>query len=413
MLPTTNAAAGSSTAIPMISLSRSARLFDGEVVMVTGSGFSQPPSQVGLSECATRSNSDCVYEGSFSVGPAGALSVPYTVDRTLIIQTTAGLHSVDCASTACVLRAQDFHTGQSVEAHLAFNANAPSRVKVNVDHTAQVDPVTGAVTVEGSVSCVKTSNIELTGTINQSHPPLVYQQRLFADPAHLQRILCHKRVTPWSTRVSPWPGRIAPGGAAGNFSGGKATVSVEVTPTISTTPISLKSASVRVSGTTGSPHPVYYLALGESLAHGFAAAPGLGYTNDLLAYLRKRIPNLQLVELSCNDETTSQAIKGDSCSYGKSAGGAPLTQLQAAEAFLELHRTSVALITIDLGGVDLIRCSAAACVSQVEPTLAANLTTIVKGLHRAAGAAPIVADNYFDPVLSDWFQGPSRQAYAT
>ena len=33
--------------------------------------------------------------------------------------------------------------------------------------------------------------------------------------------------------------------------------------------------------------PTYYLALGESLAHGYAAAPGLGYTNDLLAYLKK------------------------------------------------------------------------------------------------------------------------------
>jgi len=187
---------------------------------------------------------------------------------------------------------------------------------------------------------------------------------------------------------------------------------VQATPAALTQPLSLRTARVRIQG-GASGHHTYYLALGESLAHGYAAAPGLGYTNDLLAYLRKKIPGLQLVELSCNDETTNQAIRGDYCNYGTSASGSPLTQLQAAEAFLTAHRNSVALITMDLGGVDLIRCSTAACVSKVEPTLAANLTTIVKGLHQAGGRVPIVADNFFDPVLSDWFQGSSRRAYAT
>jgi len=157
---------------------------------------------------------------------------------------------------------------------------------------------------------------------------------------------------------------------------------------------------------------MYYLALGESLAHGYAAPPGQGYTNDLLAHLQTKIPNLQLVELSCNDETTTQAITGDSCNYGTSATGTHLTQLQAAEAFLEAHRGSVALITIDLGGVDLIRCSTATCVSRAEPTLATNLKTIVDGLRQDARTVPIVGDNYYDPVLSEWFD-PSDRAYAT
>ena len=277
---------------------------------------------------------------------------------------------------------------------------------------AQLDSQTAAVAVTGTVSCRKTMDVDATGTITQSHRPLVYQQRLFADPSHLLRIHCHKGAVSWSTRVSPWPGRMAAGGAAGNFIAGNATVAVQVIPATLSQPIALRTARVRVMGSTTN-RPTYYLALGESLAHGYAAAPGLGYTNDLLVYLRKRIPALQLVELSCNDETTNQAIRGDYCNYGTSASGTPLTQLQAAEAFLKSHRNSVALITLDIGGVDLIRCSTAACVSQVEPTLAANLTTIVKGLREAGGMVPIVADNFFDPVLSDWFQGPSRQAYAT
>ena len=168
---------------------------------------------------------------------------------------------------------------------------------------------------------------------------------------------------------------------------GPATVSVQASQPKSYAPISLTSANVELEGTRGR-SPTYYLALGESLAHGYAAPPGLGYTNDLLAHLRTKIPSLQLVELSCDDETTTQAITGDSCSYGTSASGAQLTQLQAAEAFLRAHRGSVALITIDLGGVDLIRCSTPTCVSQAEPTLATNLKTIVNGLRLDAGTVP-------------------------
>jgi lysophospholipase L1-like esterase len=302
-------------------------------------------------------------------------------------------------------------TGQSVDFPLAFNPGAPLLVKINIDPTAQLESTSAAVTVTGTISCRQSMDIDVTGTITQTQQPLLYEQRLFADPLHLEQLQCHKAPTSWSTRVSPWPGRQAAGGAAGDFAAESATVAVQATPATVTQPIALRSAKVRVEGGERGRH-TYYLALGESLAHGYAAAPGLGYSNDLLAYLRKRIPRLALVELSCNDETTSQAIKGDYCNYGTSASGASLTQLQAAQAFLKAHRNSVALITMDLGGVDLIRCSTAACVSRVEPTLVANLTTIVKGLHQAGGRVPIVADNLFDPVLSDWFQGSSRRAYA-
>jgi lysophospholipase L1-like esterase len=411
LMPDTSAAIGASSSAPTISLSPSANLVDGQVVTVSGSDFS--PSQLDLTECVTREANACGFdETTVSVGPTGSFSARYSVTRMLIFQTNRGVKFVDCASAGCVLRTQEYQTGQSVESPLAFNAGAPPRVNISIDPRAQLNSTSAAVTVTGTISCPRTMDIDVTGTITQAHRPLLYQQRLFADPLHLQQLQCHRAPTSWSTRVSPWPGRMAAGGAAGNFAVGHATVMVQATPAASTQPISLRFAGVRIQG-GASGHRTYYLALGESLAHGYAAAPGLGYTNDLLAYLREKIPGLQLVELSCNDETTDQAIRGDYCNYGTSASGSPLTQLQAAEAFLRAHRNSVALITLDLGGVDLIRCSTAACVAQVEPTLASNLTTIVKGLRQAGGRVPIVADNYFDPVLSDWFQGSSRRAYAT
>jgi lysophospholipase L1-like esterase len=407
-----SAAASATTSAPTISLSPSTNLIDGQVVTVSGSDFS--PSQLDLTECVTPDANECGLDTTtVSVAPTGTFSARYSVTRMLIFETNRGVDSVDCAVASCVLRAQEYHTGQSVESPLAFNAGAPPLVKIGIDPTAQLNSTSAAVTVTGTISCRKTMDVDLTGTITQTQRPLLYQQRLFADPLHLQQVQCTRAPTSWSTRVSPWPGRQAAGGAAGNFAVGNTTVVVQATPAALTQPLSLRTARVLIHGGASGRH-IYYLALGESLAHGYAAAPGLGYTNDLLAYLRKKIPGLQLVELSCNDETTSQAISGgDYCNYGTSASGAELSQLQAAEAFLKAHRNSVALITMDLGGVDLIRCSTAACVAQVEPTLAANLTTIVKGLHQAGGKVPIVADNFFDPVLSDWFQGSSRRAYAT
>ena len=412
VVPTSNAAAAPSTGNPMILLSPSTELADGEVVTVTGSGFSGSPFELELSECAIGSNASCGSDSKFvSVGATGTFSVGFTVDRSLISQTIDGFTSVDCATGGCLLRAQDLKNGQSTEVPLAFAAHSPARVTLDVDPTAQVDRTTGDVTVNGSVRCHTTVDIELTGTISQPQPPLVYQQPLFADPSHRQRILCHARPVSWTSRVSPWPGHFAQGGAAGDFAVGQASVSVEASQTKSNEPISVTSSHVHVVGIRGRP-PIYYLALGESLAHGYAAPPGQGYTNDLLAHLQTKIPNLQLVELSCNDETTTQAIVGDSCNYGTSATGTHLTQLQAAEAFLEAHQDSVDLITIDLGGVDLIRCSTPTCVSQVEPTLAANLKTIINGLRRDARTVPIVGDNYYDPVLSEWFESPSDRAYA-
>jgi hypothetical protein len=50
-------------------------------------------------------------------------------------------------------------------------------------------------------------------------------------------------------------------------------------------------------------------------------------------------------------------------------------------------------------------------VSRAETTLAPNLSTIVGGLRQAGGNIPIVGDNFFDPVLAEWFN-TSQRAYA-
>jgi len=85
--------------------------------------------------------------------------------------------------------------------------------------------------------------------------------------------------------------------------------------------------------------PVYYLALGDSLAQGVQPnAAGIsvetpdGYPDQVYAALRRSHPTLRLVKLGCPGETTVTMINGGICHYGSGS------QLKAAEAFLQQHR---------------------------------------------------------------------------
>jgi lysophospholipase L1-like esterase len=410
----TSAAAASAAAVPLISITPATNLIDGEQVTVTGSGFATQSFELGLFECPS-SNEDLGSCGSNSmqvaVGSSGAFAERFRVSRLIIVQSPEGSTSLDCGRQTCALRAIDLRNGQSASAALKFNARSRLQVSLSVDQGGAFDSGHQGVILHGALTCVKRMVVQLSGTLTQFQPPLTYRQPLFADPNHYLRLTCHPGAISWSATVSSWPGKLAMGGAAGLFTEGKATATVVASLPSTNAPIAQATADVNLQGKPEEGRPIYYLAMGESLAHGYAAPPGLGYSNNLLAHLRTDRPNLQLVELSCNDETTSQEIGGDACFYGSSAGGTRLTELQAAEAFLRRHRGSVALVTIDLGGVDLIRCSTAACVSRAETTLAPNLSTIIGGLRQAGGNIPIVGDNYFDPILAEWFN-PSQRAYA-
>ncbi len=158
----------------------------------------------------------------------------------------------------------------------------------------------------------------------------------------------------------------------------------------------------------------YYLALGDSLAAGFQAAPSLpdaGYVDDLYALRRRRQPDLQLLNIACLGTTTGTLISGDLCTH--SAG----PQLTQAVRFLHLHRGRVSLLTIDIGGNDIgAACGSGTsvtlpCVDSALAKLHANVTTIAHALRSAAGPhIPIAAMNYYDPGLAWWLQTPNLRA---
>lgn len=138
----------------------------------------------------------------------------------------------------------------------------------------------------------------------------------------------------------------------------------------------------------------YYVALGDSLAR--SAQPNgdfqHGYAEQLLALLQQGDPSLRLEKLACGGATTTDMIYGSpdpSCAFPHR------TQLDEAVAFLQAHRRSVALVTIDIGANDLPDTGA----------IATNLPIILQRLRDAAGpGVPIVGMNYYDPyVAAIWF----------
>ncbi len=159
-------------------------------------------------------------------------------------------------------------------------------------------------------------------------------------------------------------------------------------------------SSVPPSAASG---PVY-LALGDSapMWDGNASYPDL-----IAAHERSSVPGLQLVNLSVSGATTSSMLSGTTRRSG--------SEEHQAVAFLDAHRGSVALVTIDIGGNDVLACGTGSpsCLTRVEAKTAANLTTILSRLRAAAGpSVPIVGMTYYDPYLGDWMARGADRAIA-
>ncbi|MGO9558403.1 MAG: SGNH/GDSL hydrolase family protein [Acidimicrobiales bacterium] len=175
------------------------------------------------------------------------------------------------------------------------------------------------------------------------------------------------------------------------------------------TPLTLSFASLPAPAAAGgrTASPRYYLALGDSapIWNGTRSYPDLILKRELSS-----VPNLVLVNDACSGETSSSFISGSLCAPGGS-------QLNEATTFLREHRHHLALVTIDIGGNDIVGCatavSTATCVAQALKTIKTNVTKIMKALRTAAGATTrIVGMNYYDPFLGDWLAGGSTKALA-
>ena len=157
--------------------------------------------------------------------------------------------------------------------------------------------------------------------------------------------------------------------------------------------------------------PPYYLALGDSLAqgvqpnrNGILVETNQGYVDDLFGLYRLGHSALKLAKLGCSGETTRTMMRGGDCAY-------PLgSQLAQAVDFLHTHR--VALITLTIGGDNILHCISTAgidqtCVVNGITEVGIDLPQILGVLRAAAPGVPIVAMNYYDPFLAAWVLGPT------
>lgn len=159
----------------------------------------------------------------------------------------------------------------------------------------------------------------------------------------------------------------------------------------------------------------YYVALGDSNAHGHTAdtvaddpqcqspkAPG--YVCVVLRYLQKRFTHVEIRNFSRSG--------ADSCEVAGAGHGCQdtvprVSQLVAATAFLRAHRGHIRLVTIDIGGNDVLELALAGLgnLPAVEAKLPGvyalyrtNLDSIFQQLRSALPHARIVASTQWNPL---------------
>lgn len=144
------------------------------------------------------------------------------------------------------------------------------------------------------------------------------------------------------------------------------------------------------------------VALGDSLAAGFqpgqGVVPATAYPARFTEIVAGRGAGMGLVNLACSGETARSMIEGGDCTYA--AGN----QLAEAVATLTERGDSVAAVTIDIGGNDLLRCLSAtgpdaACGTAAVADLSARLGQILEQLRAAAPQTPIALVPYYDPFV--------------
>jgi lysophospholipase L1-like esterase len=182
--------------------------------------------------------------------------------------------------------------------------------------------------------------------------------------------------------------------------------------------------------TAASPANEYYVSLGDSYAAGYEATGpgGVGHTTTQgYAYQVPQLAgalgyHLTVANFGCGGATTASILKSRGCAIpGPGAPNYPnQTQAAAAEAFLTKHQGKIGLVTVSIGGNDLITdCISSkdpiGCVIQATGSINVNLPVLLQGLRAAVGPdVPILGLTYPDFVLVNYLStDPSNRSLAS
>ncbi len=204
------------------------------------------------------------------------------------------------------------------------------------------------------------------------------------------------------------------GGLAGCASDGKsARASSAPSPSPSQSPSASAAPSPSASAPSG---PLTYVSIGDSYAAGYQPRAGqlIGQTSTSgFAYQLAKIATLHghrlsVVNFACGGETSTGLLNQKGCfrflQGPNSITYDAMTQAAAALDYIRKHRPQIGLVTVSIGGNDVIGCSAGndilPCLRQRIPVLAANLKRFLAELRQATGPeVTIVGLTYPDVLL--------------
>lgn len=209
------AGAGAATT-PTLQAQPSTNVADGQVITVTGSGFTAGAT-VAIVECQSsatnESGCDLSTYQTATASDTGGFSTPYIASRYIEV---GGLTpaTIDCAVVgACILGAANYsNLSEAAATPLSFDPTAPTppplQLGGSLSPTGTVVHKTGVVTLSGTVTCNRPVYASISGDLSQVYHRFVFTSYFFAS------VLCTSSNT-WTVVVQP---------ANGLFNRGTATV---------------------------------------------------------------------------------------------------------------------------------------------------------------------------------------------
>jgi hypothetical protein len=199
------------TTIPSVQATPSTNVADGQVISVTGSGFT-PSATIAVIECQAGTTSETGCDLSTYIlttgSSTGGFTTPYVASRYI---HTSSPTTVDCSlSVACILvAANDVNTSEAAAIPLRFNLSAvplPALVlNATVSTTGTVTKKTGVATLSGTITCNRPVMVSVSGQLSQT-----YHRFLFTSYFSSRNVLCTSS-TNWSVVVQPQNGLFGHG----------------------------------------------------------------------------------------------------------------------------------------------------------------------------------------------------------
>jgi lysophospholipase L1-like esterase len=170
------------------------------------------------------------------------------------------------------------------------------------------------------------------------------------------------------------------------------------------------------AGASERSHPEYDLSLGDSYGAGYqpVASARAGHDTEGFAYrvvglAKARGYDFTLRNFACDGATTATILQQDGCALtapGPDSMSYPAQpQAVAADRFIAHHPGRIGLITVSIGGNDILGCASAAifipCMKNALTSVQDNLHQLLAGLRAASGPeVPIVGLTYPDIYLA-------------